>query len=311
MTLPQTFIGVDVSKDWIDVFHLQSQTREHIANTAPALARFARRARGALVVFEPTGPYGRPLRDALVRAGTAFACVNPRHARAFAEASGKLAKTDRVDAEVLAQMGRALDLAPTPPPDATRQRLADLVARRSDLVGAITREKNRKSAACDAWITREIAALIKVLQAHLARIDAAIRQLTTADASLAAQRLRLQSVPGIGPAVSAVLLARLPELGTRNPRAIATLAGLAPQADDTGKRRGQRHIRGGRADVRRALYLAALVASRFDPSIKAFRDRLQAKGKRTKVAIIACARKLLAILNAMIKNGTDYRPRAA
>jgi len=307
MTLPQDFIGVDIAKDWIDVFRLASGQRERIATTGPSLARFARSAQGALVIFEASGGYERPLAEALAKAGVDYARVNPRQAREFARASGRLAKTDRVDAEVLAVMGRALELVPTPPPDANRARLAGLVARRDDLVAMIRSERNRARQARDRWIAREIARLLKVLEKHLAAVEAEIEALLAADAELAEQRSRLCAVPGIGPAVSAVLLARLPELGRLDRRQIASLAGLAPHADDSGLRRGKRRIWGGRADLRRVLYIAGFIASRYDPTLKAFRQRLQDDGKPPKLAITACARKLLTILNAMIRDQADYR----
>jgi len=311
MTLPQDFIGVDIAKDWIDVFRLSSGGRERIAPTGPALARFARSARGALVVLEASGGYERSLAEALARAGVDYARVNPRQAREFARATGRLAKTDRVDAEGLARMGRALELAPTPPLAANRARLAELVARRDDLVAMIRSERNRARQVADRWITREIARLLKVLERHLAAIEAEIEALVAADAELAAQSRRLRAVPGIGPAVSAILLARLPELGRLDRRQIASLAGLAPHADDSGLRRGKRRIWGGRADLRRALYLAAFVASRYDPTFMAFRQRLQEAGKPVKLAITAGARKLLTILNAMFRDQADYRPAHA
>lgn len=310
MTLPQDVIGVDVSKDWIDVFTLSTARHERIAMTKATLARFARSAKGCLVVCEASGGYERPLTDALAKAGTGCARVNPRQAREYARATGRLAKTDRVDAEVLARMGRALELKPTPPVDADRVRLADLVARRDDLVGTIRAEKNRAGMIRDAWLAKEIALLLKVLQAHLQAVEGQIATLVATRDHLAAQSLRLCSVPGIGPAISAVILARLPELGQIDHRRIASLAGLAPHACDSGLARGKRRIWGGRADLRRALYLAAFIASRHDARIKAFRARLADAGKPVKLAITACARKLLTILNAMIRDQKDYARQA-
>lgn len=306
MTLPQDFIGVDIAKDWIDVFHLSTARRERIATTKQALARFAKTAGDALVVLEASGGYERPVTEALAKAGVDYARVNPRQAREFARAKGRLAKTDRVDAEVLAQMGKALELEPTPPADPDRQRLADLVARREVLVGMIRAEKNRAGTTRDTWLSREIALSVRVLQDHLAAVEEQIATLVETRDRLAEEARRLRSVPGIGPAVAAVLLARLPELGQLEARQIAALAGLAPHACDSGLSRGKRHIWGGRAGVRRALYLAGFVASRYDPVLKAFRQRLQDAGKPTKVALTACARKLLTILNAMMRDGRDY-----
>ena len=311
MTLPQDTIGVDVAKGWIDTFTLSSRKHERIPTTKQALARFAKACAGALVVCEASGGYERPLLEALAKAGVDCARVNPRQAREFARADGKLAKTDRVDAAVLARMGRALTPRPTPPVDADRARLADLVARRDDLVANIRREKNRAGTARDPWVAREIAQLLKVLQAHLKSVDDQIAAHVATRETLAKESRRLTSVPGIGPALSAVLIARLPELGQLDHRQIASLAGLAPHACDSGLHRGKRHVWGGRADVRRTLYIAAFIASRYDPTIGAFRKRLQDAGKPVKVAITACARKLLTILNAMVRNKQDYHKQAA
>ena len=311
MTLPQDVIGVDVAKGWIDTFTLSTQKHERIATTKQALARFARAAKDALVICEASGGYERPLTEALARAGVDCARVNPRQAREFARATGKLAKTDRVDAGILARMGRALSLAPTPPIDADRARLAGLVARRDDLVADIGREKNRARTTADPWIAREITRLLRVLQAHLTAVEGQIAARIDACPALAEDQRRLTTVPGIGPALSAVLIARLPELGRLDHRRIASLAGLAPHACDSGLHRGKRHVWGGRADVRRTLYLAAFIASRYDPALRAFRKRLQDAGKPTKVAITACARKLLTILNAMFHNAEDHQKQPA
>ena len=310
MTLPQDFIGVDIAKGWIDVFYLSTSKHERITTTKQALARFAKAAKGCLAVCEASGGYERPLTDALAQAGTDYARVNPRQAREFARATGRLAKTDRVDAEVLARMGRALDLVPTPPSDPDLARLGDLVARRGVLVGQIRAEKNRAGTTRDTWISKEIALLIKVLKSHLTAVETQIATLIETRDALAAQSDRLCSMPGTGPAVSAVLIARLPEPGQLDHRKITSLTGLAPHATDSGLHRGKRHIWGGRADVRRALYIAAFIASRYEPTMKAFRARLQAAGKPVKVVLTACARKLLTILNAMVKNGQDYEKQA-
>ena len=307
MTVPQQIIGVDVAKNWIDVFHLASGKAEHIAKSKRAFARFAQCAKDSLVVLEASGGCERPLTDALVRAGVDYVQVNPRQAREFARATGKLAKTDRVDAEILARMGRALELKPTAPVDAQRALLAELVARRDDLVAAIVAETSRASMARDPWIRKDSAKLIKELRKHRAAVEKRIADHITACESLAHESRRLTSVPGIGPALSAVLMARLPELGRLDRRRIAALAGLAPHAADSGRSRGKRRIWGGRADVRRSLYLAGFVASRHDPAIKAFRARLQTAGKPFKVVITACARKLLTILDAMARNDQHHR----
>ena len=258
-------------------------------------------------MLEASGGCERPLTDALVRAGVDDVQVDPRRARAFARATGKLARTDRVDAEILARMGRALELKPTAPVDAQRALLAELVARRDDRVAAIVAETSRASMARDPWIEKDSAKLIEELRKHRAAVGKRIADHIAACESLANESRRLTSVPGIGPALSAVPMARLPEPGRLDRRRIAALAGLAPHAADSGRSRGKRRIRGGRADVRRSLCLAGFVASRHDPAIKAFRARLQTAGKPFKVVITACARKLLTILDAMARNDQHHR----
>jgi transposase len=307
MTLHQNVLGVDVAKDWIDVF--QAADNRSIRIETRHLKAFARSLPAdAFVVLEATGGYERPLMDALEAAEIRHTRVNPRHAREFARATGRLAKTDRVDARVLAEMGRALDLTPAAAPDPARRRLADLTARRKDIADAITAETQRLAMARDAFVRRDIGRMLSVLKARRAAIEKEIAAHVRASEALAADEARLRSAPGVGPTGAAVLLARLPELGQLDRRAIASLAGLAPHACDSGHRRGRRHVWGGRADVRRTLYLAAFVASRFDPALKAMRDRMQAAGKPAKVAILAVARKLLTILNAMIREGRNYAP---
>ncbi len=304
MTLPQNVLGVDIARDWIDVFDLSSGTSNRI--TTADLQIFVRPLRDVLVVFEATGGYERPLVEALEARGISYVRVNPRQAREFARATGRLAKTDKVDACVLAHMGRALELKPNVPIDPTRRRLAELVGRRDDLVRTATAETQRLAMARDPYVRQDIGYVLSTLKnrrlALEKEIAATIRQVD----DLADQHRRLSSAPGVGPAIAAVLLARLPELGHVDRRAIASLAGLAPHACDSGHRRGRRHVWGGRSDVRRALYLAAFVASRFDPELKAMRQRLQEAGKATKVAILAVARKLLTMLNAMMRDNSDY-----
>ncbi len=305
--MTQDIIGVDIAKDWIDSHILSDGRSRRIPCKPAALARFATEARGGLVVFEASGGYERPLMEALAGAGVAFARVNPRQAREFARATGRLAKTDRVDAQVLAEMGRALRLKPSPLRAPERVRLADLVARRDDLSDMLRREANRMKQARVAWIKKDIKTMLRVLERRLARIEAEINAQIEAHETLARASAHLQSMPGIGPILAASLIARLPELGRLDRRAIASLAGLAPHACDSGVFRGKRRVWGGRAEVRRSLYLAGFIASRYDPRLRAFRKRLEVAGKPTKVAIVAVARKLLTILNAMFRDGKDYR----
>jgi transposase len=307
MSVPQNILGVDISKDWIDTFDLATRRHQRLATTPRALAAFARGCAGACVVFEASGGDERPLAEALAKAGVGFVRVNPRQARAFARATGRLAKTDRVDAEGLAQMGRALELRPEAPVDPARVRLADLIARRDDLVAMAQAEANRLKQAQAGPVRADIASLLRVLKRRMAKLEAEIAAQIAGDDALAAQSRRLQGVPGLGALLSASVLARVPELGRLTRRQIASLAGLAPHACDSGTLRGRRRIWGGRRELRRTLYLAAFIASRFDPRFKAFRARLQAAGKPPKLAITACARKLLTVLNAMFRDNADYK----
>ena len=307
--MPENFIGVDVAKHWIDVHWPSTRTDRRITATAQALRAFARTIDGGLVVFEASGGYEAALMAALEAAGVGYARVNPRQAREFARATGTLAKTDKVDARVLAAMGQALDLKATPRADAVRRRLAALVARREDLGQNITREQQRLAQAQDGFVRDDIKGLLVVLRRRKKVVEAEIARHLADHDELHSLHRRLCSVPGIGPTIAPLLIARLPELGTLNRRALASLAGLAPHACDSGQRTGKRRIWGGRADVRRALYLAAFVASRHDPMLRAYRQRLQNAGKCCKAAIIATARKLLTHINAIVKDGRDYERR--
>lgn len=306
MTLHQHVLGVDAAKDWIDVCEPNEQVRR-IATTARALAAFVGGLpAGAFLVLEASGGCERPLTDALEAAGIAYARVNPRQAREFARSTGRLAKTDRVDARVLAQMGRTLPLRAAPPPDPARRRLADLVARRQDLGAMIAAERQRLKQARNAVVQADIGALLEVLVSRQRAIEAEIARHIKEHADLMDRERRLRTAPGIGPAIASLLVAGLPELGSIDRRAIASLAGLAPHARDSGHMRGRRTIWGGRAGVRRALYLAAFVASRCDPALRAIRANLTARGKPFKLAIVAIARRLLTIINAMLRDNKDY-----
>lgn len=307
MTMTQSYVGVDIAKEWIDVYDGGGARR---IKTAPqALKRFAGACADKCVVFEASGGYESPLVRALEGAGVAFARINPRHAREFARATGQLAKTDRVDAALLARMGAALGLQPDPPRDRAADRLAMLNARRDALVEQRKQEKQRAQQASDAFIVKDIKSLIVLLTRRIAKIGAEIAAHIDAHDHLRRRNAQLRSVPGVGPVVAATLLAKLPELGRINRRAAANLAGLAPHACDSGHMRGRRMIWGGRAEVRRALYAAAFIASRRDPAMKAYRRKLDSAGKPFKVAVIACARRLLTQINAMIRDGRAYEVR--
>jgi len=310
MILHQNILGVDVAKDWIDLCDLASGQIRRIDTRPRTLLAFATGLpQTTLVVFEASGGYERPLMAALEAKGVPYARVNPRQAREFARATGCLAKTDKVDARILAKMGRALELAPTPPVDPARRTLAELVARRADLVAAISAETNRLGQAADRFVRADIKACIAMLKRRKLALEKEIAAHTRSHEDLQHLDRRLQTAPGVGPAIASVLIACMPELGHTDRRGAASLGGLAPQVCDSGLSKGKRRVWGGRGDVRRALYLAAFIASRCDPELKAFRKRLEAAGKPFKVAIIAVARKLLTILNAMLRDGHDYQSK--
>ena len=312
MTMTQDHFGVDIAKDWIDLHVLSTGAQRRIPASPQALAGFAEEARaaGALTVFEASGGYERPVMAALDAAGAARKRVNPRQARDFARATGRLAKTDRVDAAVLAGMGRALRLEADAPADPARDRLARLARRLEALKNMDKSERQRLGTEPDAYIRKDIAALRRSLARRIAAVGAEIAALIAETPALAEAERLIRSAPGLGPILAHRILAYLPELGKMDRRGAASLAGLAPHACDSGAMRGRRMIWGGRAEARRALYLAGFIASRHDPALRAFRKRLQDAGKPFKLAIIAVARKLVTILNAMLKTGAEFEKSA-
>lgn len=307
MTLHPRYIGCDISKAVIDIFDPADGGLRRIANEADALAAFASELCGsnALVVFEATGAYDRRLAGALAAAGVSYARVNPMRARRFAQAAGFLAKTDTVDARMLSSFGGALHLDADALPEGERKALGLLAARRDQLVQMRADEKKRRyDAAGDA--VRSIEAHLLWLDAEIAHYDVMIAAHIKASPALDEDARRLQSAPGVGPVVATVLLAQLPELGSLNPKQIAALAGLAPFNNDSGAFRGVRRIKGGRRRVRQALYMAAFNAVRACPRFREFHDRILARAKARKVALIAVARKLLVVLNAIVRDNTAF-----
>ena len=260
------------------------------------------------MVLEATGGLERPAARLLSAAGIAVAVVNPRHTRQFAKGLGWLAKTDRLDALMLARYGELARPTARPPLDEAQARLQALVLRRRQLAQHLNAEGNRLRRATEPVIRDSLSAHLAWLKAELATLDQHIAEALAAQPEAAERAALLASVPGIGPVATSALVALLPELGHRDGKAIAALAGLAPIAQDSGKRRGQRCIDGGRAVVRTVLYMAALVASRHNPVIRAFYQRLLAAGKARKLALTAAMRKLLVILNAMLRDRTPWNP---
>lgn len=235
-----------------------------------------------------------------------FSRLNPRQARDFARATGLAAKTDRIDARMLARFGQVLAPAQTILPEQNRQNLQALLVRRRQLVDMRKQEATRLRQHADPWLIEDISVILECIDTRIHKLEKAITQLIEHDTDLCEAARRLQTVPGIGLIVAATLIAELPELGTLCRRKIAALAGLAPRAHDSGAHRGKRTIGGGRASVRTMLYIAALHASRHDPNFAAFRKQLAASGKPVKVTLVATARRLLATLNAMAKTRADY-----
>lgn len=307
--------GIDIAKLYVDLAVPGTPAlAERFANDSDGHAAVITRLEPLavqLVVMEATGGYEAPLACALQAAGVAVAVVNPRQARDFAKALGRLAKTDRIDAEGLAELGRMLlgraDLARylRPLASAEQQDLAAWVARRRQLVTMLVMERQRLAGARRA-VCPSIKALIEAIERQLERADRdMLRHVTSHFAEL--DRL-LRSTDGIGPVASATLIGELPELGRLNRRQIAALVGVAPVARDSGQSRGRRHIQGGRSQIRRTLYMATLTAARHNPVIRAHYQRLVAAGKFKKVALVACMRKLLTILNAMARTQAPFNP---
>ena len=307
MIIPLRCVGIDVSKQYLDIFDDGLGVPERIANATQAITQIAARWRcDVLVVFEATGVYDLELREALSQAGIRFARINPARARDFARASGQLAKTDPIDARMLAAFARAMQPATEQAANPARNALARLAKRRDQLVLMRAQEKNRRSEADDRAMAERISRLIEVLDSEIAEIEADIRGLIKADQEIADDAQLMCSLPGVGPVACMQLITKMPELGHVGAKQIAALAGLAPFNVDSGAFRGKRKIAGGRKRVRDALYMAALNAVRRADPFKAFYARLRQAGKPAKLALIAVARKLLTVLNAMMRDRKPY-----
>lgn len=304
MIIAPGFIGIDVSKDHLDVF---DGGAHRISNEAVTIAEYLGGLDSPqLVLFEATGRYDRELQQQLRTAGISFARVNPLHARAFARATGQLAKTDAIDARLLAAMAQALTPAPQPPDDPERLELAELHRRRAQLISYRQQERTRLHTASPltaADISEHVGWLDTRIKALEQQIEALIRQ----SAALAQAASLLRSIPGIGPVNAAGLIALMPELGQRSGKTIAALGGLAPINRDSGQFRGKRSIAGGRAEVRKLLYMAAVTASRSNSRFADTYKGLTTNGKAAKLAFIAVARKILVTANAILKTGQPFK----
>jgi transposase len=308
MIIPLRCVGIDVSKSMLDIFDDAVGKPERIANAPqPITEQVARwRCDDVFVVFEATGVYDRALAEVLHQAGIRFARINPARARDFARASGRLAKTDAIDARMLAVFARAMGPVADPPPEPARNTLASFAKRRDQLVHMRAQEKNRRSEARDPAMTEDITLHIDFLSRQIEALEARIKALIKAEPEICEQARLLRSAPGIGPVACMQLIAQMPELGRVGPKQVAALAGLAPLNVDSGSYRGKRAIGGGRKRVRDAVYMGALNAVRRDPTLKSFYQKLRAAGKPAKLALIAVARKLLTILNAMLRDRKIY-----
>lgn len=298
------YVGIDVSKHQSDIYLLPTQQHFTITNNAQgfkALIKVLSTLGEVLIVMEATGGYEKPIAKALKKAGFAVAVVNPRQIRDFAKALGKLAKTDKIDAQVIALFAQKIQPQPSFSIDENRDKLAELTARRTQLIDMMTMERNRLDKLSQDG-KKSINRVLKTLQKELEDIQAQQQALIAQDTTYSELFNLLLSVKGVGTVVATTLIANLPELGHLSSRQIAALVGLAPFNHDSGKLRGKRAIRGGRVSVRRPLYMATLVAIKHNPKIKEFYQRLLKVGKLKKVAITACMRKLIVCLNAMVKN---------
>lgn len=308
MTISPDVVGIDVSKHTLDVFDAGLGRSETVANTAGATGALARAlaARGCFIVLEATGRYDAALRRSLEAAGVAYARVNPSQARDFARAAGFLAKTDRIDARMLTELGQALRPRPAEPADPARERLGRLHRRRDQLVAMRKQERTRLSDLLEDDLLEDLQRHLAWLNAEIAALDKRIAQAITADGRLTQTCRIIRSLPGVGPVTATTLLALVPELGRRSPKTIAALAGLAPLNRDSGLHRGKRTIRGGRRRVREALYMAAVAACRSDTRFATTYRTLVGLGKAPKLALIAVARKLLVTANAMVRDQQSF-----
>lgn len=310
MSQRKTNIGIDVSKRLLEVAVHENDFHYRCPNQASAFGALLAELivlRAARIVVEATGGLEKPVVAALHAAGLPVVVINPRQVRAFAKAIGQLAKTDRLDAGVLAHFGAAIKPPLRPLKSTDEQELEALMGRRAQLIEMLVAEKNRHNSAASDLVRETIKEHLDWLEDRIAELDEQLQACVVSSTAWQNKDAILQSVPGIGRVVSFSLLAELPELGTLNRQRVSKLVGVAPLNCDSGQQRGRRHIFGGRARVRSMLYMAAFTATRFNPVIKEFYQRLRAKGKPHKVAMTACMRKLLSIINLMVRNQTRWR----
>ncbi|AZO24460.1 IS110 family transposase [Mesorhizobium sp. M1E.F.Ca.ET.045.02.1.1] len=307
------YAGIDVCKEWLDVYVHPVGQGFRVTNDGCGLRRLKRQLQSLAVrcvIMEATSKYHRAAQRSLHEAGLHVAVVNPLRARLFAEACGQLAKTDKIDARLLALMGVALDPSETAPASLAIELLQEMVGARSAASAERTALINRLATFKSPFLRAELNRRLKALQSHIVRLEAEIGRLISADPVLARRYTILMSVPGIGPATAATLLAGLLEMGTLNAKQAAMLTGLAPVAHDSGPHVGRRAIKGGRKGVRNALYMAALSASRYNNDLAVFASRLRNAGKPAKIVLVAVMRKLVVMANALITQDRTWSPIA-
>lgn len=305
----QLTIGIDISKDRLDAYRRSDGQHIQVTNDKAghkALIRWIGTGDLPLIVFEATGAYHRPLEATLAARGIPFAKVNPRQARRFAEATGRLAKTDRVDAVMLARMGAVLELEGQDAPSQNQFELRELLATRRALIKDRTAAKTRLCAATLPLVKRQLTARIKQIGTQLAQIDAAMASKVAQDEAMSRKLAILVSIPGVGDTTALSMLIEMPELGTLEGKQAASLAGLAPISKQSGKWQGRERIQGGRPLLRRAIYMPALVATRFNAELKAKYVQLTRAGKPAKVALTAVMRKLVVLANALLRDGREW-----
>lgn len=317
MAYSRDVVGIDVSKDRLDIFVLTQQESRSVPNTADGHAALVSSLKAfgvCLAVMEASGGYERDVGRALGEAGFEVRIVDPKRVRHFARAAGRLAKNDRIDARMIAEFGGIFALARgcEVPADAEREQLAALLTARQALIEHQTGLSNQVRAAPAGAARRALAATLEPIAAAIKEMDRAMAAVIVAHPPFAALAARLRTVPGLGPVVTAAFIAWLPELGRLDRRALAALVGVAPFDDDSGKRSGQRYIKGGRCKLRNLLYMATMAAAtRYNPVLKAYYTAMIKRGKPPKVALVACMRKLLTILNTMVAQQKDWAPTPA
>jgi transposase len=309
----RTYIGLDVAKEWLDLAQWPDGTSWRIPNTPrgwTTLIGDLGQLTNPLVVLEATGPYHLGVVIALADAGYASAVINPAHIRHFARSQGKRAKTDRADAKLIAQYGGQTTPAATPLPSATERTLRTLVNRREDLTKDRVRERNRLKTATEPFVRASIERHLAMIAAEHKEIDQEMVRLIATDREITTRTRLIDTAPGIGSVLAATIIAGLPELGHARSKQLAALVGVAPFAHDSGKKTGQRSISGGRASVRKALYQAVTTGLRCNPALRTHVTKLKDAGKPHKTAMVAAMRRLLGILNAMLRDGLTWQETA-